>query len=33
MRIGSWDEIGGIPNADTPPEVIIELLTLQEAKE
>jgi len=33
MRIGSWDEIGGIPTADTPPEVVIELLTLAQAKE
>jgi hypothetical protein len=33
MRIGSWDEIGGIPTADNPPEVVIELLTLQQAKE
>ena len=33
MRIGSWDEAGGIPTADNPPEVVIELLTLQQAKE
>ena len=33
MRIGSWDEIGGIPTADTPPEVVVELLTLSQAKE
>ena len=33
MRIGSWDEVGGIPTADNPPEVVIELLTLAQAKE
>ena len=33
MRIGSWDEVGGIPLGDTPPEVVIELLTLKETKE
>ena len=33
MRIGSWDEIAGMPTADNPPEVIVELLTLSQTKE
>ncbi|MDC3312184.1 hypothetical protein OAW28_06000 [Alphaproteobacteria bacterium] len=30
-RIGSWDEFGGIPTADNPPEIVIELATLSQA--
>ena len=32
MKIGSWDEVAGIPTADNPPEVVIELLKLSEAQ-
>jgi hypothetical protein len=31
VKIGSWDEFAGIPTADTPPEIVIDLITLSEA--
>ena len=31
VKIGSWDEFAGIPTADNPPEIVIELITLSEA--
>lgn len=33
MRIGSWDEIGGQPIGENPPEVVSELLTLSQAQQ
>ena len=30
-KIGSWDEFAGIPTADNPPEIVIDLITLSEA--
>ena len=31
VKIGSWDELGGLPTADNPPTIIMELETLSQS--
>lgn len=31
VKVGSYDELTGIPSGDTPPETIMEILTIKEA--